>query len=248
MSYSVIVFLCFVVFAAVSYLLGSINFAIITTKAFTGKDVRQAGSGNAGMTNVMRTAGLLPGTITFVGDFCKGIVAVVLGKYALTPLLTAWLPAEAASEAGIFAVSALTPLIGGAIAGCFCLLGHVFPVFFGFRGGKGIATAAGTMLIMDWRLFLIEIGIFLILFLGSRIISLGSVVAAVCYPVIIHICMRLFPPADATNAAALAVRPVATAWILTLFALLTALLVLFKHKDNILRLIKGEEKKLTLKK
>ena len=117
MPYELTVFLCFVFFAVVSYLLGSINFAIITTKLFTGNDVRDSGSGNAGMTNVMRTAGFLPGVITFAGDFLKAIAACALGKYALTPLITALVPDIATTEIGLFSITPLTPFNGGSIAG-----------------------------------------------------------------------------------------------------------------------------------
>ena len=232
----------FVVFCLVAYLCGSVNFAIITTKAFTGKDVRASGSGNAGMTNVMRTAGFLPGIITFAGDFLKAVVAVVLGKYLFPYLVELWVPATTDTLA-------MLPLYGALLTGFFCLLGHMFPLFYGFRGGKGIVTAAGTMLIIDWRLLLLELAVFAVLFLFTRIISVGSLAAAVCYPLTSWLCFVVFAPADGKNALAVAANaPVKAEVLVPTAAALIAALVMFKHKDNIKRLIKGEEKKLTLKK
>lgn len=249
MPYQLTVCLCFALFALVSYLLGSINFAIITTKLFTGKDVRDSGSGNAGMTNVMRTAGFLPGVITFVGDFLKAITACALGKYALTPLITALVPA-ASSQSGLFAVTELTPFIGGSIAGMFCILGHIFPVFYGFRGGKGIVTAAGTMVILDPRIFALEITIFLIFFLCSRIISVGSLAAAAAYPFTSYLCLEIFSPIGKLNTAAynMVDPPLSVGMVAAIGALVVAVGVIIKHKGNIVRLIRGEESKLVLKK
>ncbi len=250
MPYEVTVILCFVLFALISYLLGSINFAIITTKRFTGKDVRDSGSGNAGMTNVMRTAGFLPGVITFVGDFLKAVVACALGKYALTPLITALVPAVATTETGFFSVTPLTPILGSSIAGMFCILGHIFPVFYGFRGGKGIVTAAGTMVILDPRIFALEVAVFAIVFLCSRIISLGSISAAVAYPFVSYLCLEVFSPIGKLNTAAcnMANPPLSAGMIASLGALVVAVGVILKHKGNIIRLIHREEAKLTLKK
>lgn len=250
MPYELTVFLCFVFFAVVSYLLGSINFAIITTKLFTGNDVRDSGSGNAGMTNVMRTAGFLPGVITFAGDFLKAIAACALGKYALTPLITALVPDIATTEIGLFSITPLTPFIGGSIAGLFCILGHIFPVFFGFRGGKGIVTAAGTMVILDPRIFAIEITIFLIIFLCTRIISISSIIAAGCYPVVSFLCFEVLSPVGKLNEAACNMEnpPAPVGLTVALGALIAAVVVIIKHKDNIIRLVHHEEAKLTLKK
>ncbi len=249
MPYQLTVCLCFLLFAVVSYLLGSINFAIITTKLFTGNDVRDSGSGNAGMTNVMRTAGFLPGVITFAGDFLKAVVACALGKYALAPLISALIP-QGVSQTGFFSVSPLTPFIGGAIATMCCILGHIFPIFFGFRGGKGIVTAAGTMVILDPRIFAMEIVIFLIVFLCFRIISLGSLTAAVCYPVVSYLCFDVFPPLGRLNTAACTLEnPSIPVWVIVASgALVVSIVVIIKHKGNIVRLIHGEEAKLTLKK
>lgn len=249
MPYEFTVFLCFLVFAIISYLLGSVNFAIITTKLFTGADVRDSGSGNAGMTNVMRTAGFVPGMITFVGDFAKAVIACALGKYALTPIISC-LVDTAAHDMGLFSITPLTPFIGGSLAALFCILGHIYPVFFGFRGGKGIATAAGTMVILDPRIFAIELALFLLLFLCTRIISVGSLAATIAYPFVAYVCFEVFSPVGALNTAACTMEnsPVPVGGIVALGALLVSVVVFCKHMPNVKRLLKGEESKLVLKK
>lgn len=253
MPYRLVILLFFIAFSLVSYLLGSINFAILITRAFTGKDVRTAGSGNAGMTNVMRTAGFWPGVLTFLGDFLKAIAAVSLGKYVLTDLLVSLAPETVVAASGqVFDyAAAVAPIYGATICGFFCLLGHMFPIFFGFRGGKGIVTAVGTMLILDWRIFLIIVAIFAVVFLCTRIISLSSIIAAICYPAVVYFCFSLLPSSDPINQAALsAYQPLVIPlhWFLTLAAACFSLIVLIKHKENMIRLRKGEEKRFSLKK
>jgi glycerol-3-phosphate acyltransferase PlsY len=125
----------------------------------------------------------------------------------------------------------------------------VLPLFFGFRGGKGIVTAAGTMLIIDWRLFLLEVAVFALVFLITRIISAASLTAAVAYPLTAWLCFGVFAPVGNTNAPAYTANtPIPMEAFVPLAAACIAVLVIYKHKDNIKRLIKGEEKKLTLKK
>lgn len=140
--------------ALISYLLGSISFAVIVSRALAHKDVRDYGSGNAGLTNVVRNFGKLPGLLTLVGDFSKGVVAVMLGRVIFDRL------------------AGLEPQYGACVAGLFVIIGHIFPVFFGFRGGKGVLTTAGIALVIDPRVFLIAVSIFIIVFLITRIVSI----------------------------------------------------------------------------
>lgn len=238
------VVLLFAGFCLLAYLFGSVSFAIITTKAFTGDDVRDSGSGNAGMTNVMRTAGFLPGIITFFGDFIKAVAAVSLGKHVLPELVARFAPVGGE-------VALHLPVYGALLTGFFCLLGHMFPVFFGFRGGKGIVTAAGVMLILDWRLLVMEVAVFAVLFLITRIISVGSLAAALVYPLTAWICFGLYPPAVPENYVGLTIEGSKTLPLsvtVPLAVACTSILVIIKHKDNIVRIFKGEEKKLKLKK
>ena len=158
------------VFTAVAgYLLGSINWSIILTWFFKNKeDIREYGSGNAGMTNVLRSVGKLPAVLTFVGDFLKCVVALLLSQ-AFVALL-------APESVEFYDVARY-------VAGVACVLGHIFPIYYGFRGGKGVVTSAAMIALTDWRVFLLVLLTFAIVFASKRIVSLASVVCAALYPV-----------------------------------------------------------------
>ena len=193
--------------AVLSYLLGSINFAIIISGKAYKQDIREFGSKNAGMTNMMRTYGKRAAGLTLLGDALKAVVAGFLG-YALLGQLGAY------------------------IAGTACVVGHVFPVFFKFKGGKGVVTTAMTILMCNPYVFLVLFALFVVIVLSTRYISLGSVMCMLIYP--------FFLSAIDT-------------WLAggcpyVLFALLISLLVIFKHKDNIIRLRQGTESKFSFKK
>ncbi|MBE6883139.1 MAG: glycerol-3-phosphate 1-O-acyltransferase PlsY [Ruminococcaceae bacterium] len=206
------IFLAGVITAVVSYLLGSINFAIIFSKIFKKDDVRRHGSGNAGMTNVLRTYGAALAIPTLLGDFLKGVAAVMIGKC-------------------LFEYFAVTVVDGQYVAGLFVLLGHVFPLFFKFRGGKGAMTSLGIMVIIDYRAFLVVIGIAMIVLLASKYVSLASISGAVVYPIITCILMLSDGPFLVWN---------------EIFAIIFAIIVISKHHENIGRLMKGTESKLSL--
>ena len=144
--------------AVIAYLLGSISFAIPVTKMFIGEDIRSMGSGNAGFTNVLRCVGKPAAIITFIGDFAKGIGSVFIGE-----LVFQLMCAEVANIGE-------TAKVGVAVAGLFALLGHLFPLYFGFKGGKGVLISAGIICALDWRSFLALLIIFLIV---SHIISIN---------------------------------------------------------------------------
>ena len=130
--------------AIASYLLGSISFAIIITYIFTKKDVRDSGSGNAGMTNVLRTVGVLPAILTLLGDLGKAIAAIYVSRFLFSSL-----DIQNAAQIGMY------------VGGLFVLLGHIYPLFFKFKGGKGVLTCAGVFLVLDWQLCLVCIAIFI---------------------------------------------------------------------------------------
>lgn len=204
--------------ALVSYLLGSISFAVIITKQAIKRDVREMGSGNAGMTNVMRTAGFVPGALTFVLDFLKGAAACLIGKY----LIFGWLADRAGVE---------IPLVYGLlVCGVFCQLGHIFPLFFDFRGGKAVACTAGIFSVCNWKVLAACVAVFVIVFLCTRIVSAASVSAMIALPV-----TEYFTVTGEHRLIAVALSAV------------IALIVIIKHKENILRIIRGEEKKLTIR-
>ena len=152
----------------IAYLLGSLNIAIIVTKLFTKKDIRTMGSGNAGFTNVMRSVGTAAGVITFVGDFLKCALAVVIGSLLFR---TMNVDSEAIN---------LTELSGYGkyLGGLFCFLGHIYPVYFKFKGGKGIVTMAALAAFINPVVFAVSIGSFLVTFLFTKIVSLGSIIGS----------------------------------------------------------------------
>ena len=219
-----------VITAVIAYLFGSISFAVIFTKMSSKKDIRDMGSGNAGFTNVLRSVGVVPAVFTLVFDFLKGVIAGFVGRIFFSTLPV---PEELSAEIAIY---------GGLIGGLFAIIGHMYPVYFGFKGGKGIATAAAMMAATDWRVFLMIVATFLIIFFASKIISLASISCAALYGVYTFICTFFF---DYRGDGAYSLRYVV---ICTVFAFLLGTFVIVKHKENIQRLLKGAEKKLTVKK
>ena len=131
--------------SVISYLLGSVNFSIIITKRTKQHaDIRTMGSGNAGFTNVLRSVGKIPAILTILGDFSKGIISILLGKLIFS---SEFLFGNQSSEIIQY---------GSYLAGFFCFLGHIYPCFFNFKGGKGIVTAASIVWMIDWRVFAIS--------------------------------------------------------------------------------------------
>lgn len=209
-----------------SYLLGSINFAIVISKLITKDDVRNHGSGNAGMTNVMRTAGKKLAVYTLLGDIAKGAAAVALARWLFFPY--------------IFAVSGnewLMPVYGVFYCGAACMLGHIFPVFFGFKGGKAVATTVGITLFIDWRITLCAVMVFLIVFLFTKIVSISSVLAAASVTLFAFCYYPLWGYGD----------NVGTRLVITLLSAVLSFIIIIKHRSNLHRLIRGEEKKISLK-
>ena len=212
----------------ISYLLGSINFAVIVSKIFAREDVRNMGSGNAGMTNVIRSVGLLPGIITFVGDFLKGFVAPIIGKYLLFPIVFENAP-DCISPYFL-------PTYGLYICGFFCIIGHAYPIFFGFRGGKGVSTSIAVLYCIDWVVATFVLLTFLAIFLITKIISIGSIVGAFEFSVfnlLINMNKGL---------------PTSEFIYIIILSVATSLVVILKHKQNIIRLHNGEEKQLSSRK
>ncbi|MEE1153651.1 MAG: glycerol-3-phosphate 1-O-acyltransferase PlsY [Acutalibacteraceae bacterium] len=220
----------------VGYLLGSINFAIIITRIVDkNKDIRQMGSGNAGFTNVLRSVGKGPAIFTIVFDFIKGILAVAIGGWLCSLIAT-----------GDTMQSVEISAYGKYLAGLCCIAGHMFPAYFGFKGGKGVVTAAALMAVAEWRVFLLILLLFGIVFVISKIISLSSLSCAALYPVftfVITFFADYLPSKTTAHNYSLTYVIISTA-----FTLLIGLCVIVKHKDNIKRLLNGTEKKITAKK
>ena len=188
----------------VPYFLGSINFGIIISKLFHGEDIREYGSGNAGMTNMLGTYGKRDAAITLIGDALKAVVAVILGRI-------------------LFGIS------GGYVAGLTCILGHAFPCYYKFKGGKGVVVTAATIAVIDWRIFLVLLGIFILVVAFSKYISLGSVCGMLVFPLLVQVWDRGLS-------------------INVLLSCLISALVIFLHRGNIKRIYNGTESKLSLSK
>lgn len=218
--------------AVAGYLLGSVSFSIIFTKAFAKKDIRDCGSGNAGATNVLRSVGARAALLTFVCDFAKCVAAVLIGS-AIFGALAAAEPGQAAN---------LTAKYGAYIGGTGCLFGHLYPVYFHFKGGKGVTTTAAMMVLFDWRVFLIEFALFLILFAWKRIVSLGSIAAGAVYP-FVTFAVTFFLDYQGVGG-----YPLSYVIIATVVTAIVGFTVVCKHKENIKRLRAGTEKQIHFRK
>ncbi len=197
-----------------AYLMGSISFAVVFSKIFMKDDIRTHGSGNAGTTNMMREGGFLPGALTFICDALKGFVACYVGKLVFEHF--------ALSESEAFAI------YGAFICGVACMLGHVFPIFFGFKGGKGIATSVGIFAVCNPIAIIIGLAVFAIVVLVFRYVSVASITAAVT---VVSLTM-VFYNKDAMF------LPQAV------LAIVMGLIVILKHIENIKRICNGTENKI----
>ncbi len=209
--------------AVIAYLLGSISFAIIITKAFSGEDIRSFGSGNAGATNVLRSQGKLPAALTFIGDLAKSVTAAYIGGLLLRHMQMGAVTYEAE----------YITLVGRYLAGLFCVLGHIYPLYFKFRGGKGVMTVLGMTLILDWRTALIGLGVFALVVLCWRMVSLGSIIAGVCLPIATYL-LRTYVYR----------QPWQTVIFCTVAMACVTAISIVKHRENIKRILAGTESKI----
>ena len=200
----------YILMAIIAYAIGSVSFSIIFSKKFAGFDVREKGSGNAGTTNMLRSVGKGLAALTLICDILKGVVAILLaigiGKIA----------------------TEVQPEILVQIAGVFVVLGHTFPVYFGFKGGKGVATSLGILLLVNWQIGLICLVFGLAIIILTRMVSLGSVMTAILFPVLTIFITENYV-VDGNY---------------IIFGIIMAAIVKFNHRSNIKRIYKGEENKL----
>lgn len=196
-------FLALTITAVIGYLLGCISMGVIVSKAYARIDIRKYGSGNAGMTNVMRTLGWVPGAMAFAGDMLKGLLAAFIGK---------WLFGE----------------LGMCVGGLAAIIGHDWPVFLKFKGGKGISTSFGFILASNWIIALLLIPVQLVFVLSTGFMSLASIASSIAFAVLAIV----FKSSET--------------YIVT--AVIACALSLFCHRSNIVRLIQGKENKLDYKK
>ncbi len=200
----------FLLCAVIGYAIGSVNSSILVGK-FYGTDIRTQGSKNAGLTNTLRILGKKAALMVLAGDILKGVIAVLIGV-----MLKTWSQESSLGE------------LYGVMAGTFAVIGHNWPVYFGFKGGKGILTTATVIFMLDWKIGLIVLALFIIIVAIFRLVSLGSIIGSVAIPVV-----------------ALALGH-SIAFII--FMLFLAVLAIYRHKANIGRLVKGTENKLSFKK
>ena len=209
----------YIIVAVIAYLIGSINFSVLISKKMAGFDVREKGSGNAGATNMLRSVGKKGAIFTLIGDCLKGVVAIlfaiIVGKIAKN------------TDKAL-----LVQLAGIAV-----VLGHTFPIFFGFKGGKGVATSLGVLLMSNWQIGLICLVFAVVLMALTRMVSLGSCAAAVLFPV-----LTLF-----INQHYTVLTDGKSGRVYFVYSVILAIIVLYNHRSNIKRILSGTENKLSFK-
>ena len=210
----------YVIMAIIAYCIGSINFSVIISKKVAGFDVREKGSGNAGSTNMLRSVGKKAAAITLLCDILKGVVSIVIS------IIIGNLIGEINKELLL------------QIAGIAVVIGHTFPIFFGFKGGKGVATSLGILLMSNWKIGLICLVFALVLMALTRMVSLGSCSAAVLFPV-----LTLF-----INDSYTVLTDGKKGSTYLIYSVILAIIVLYNHRSNIKRLLNGTENKLSFKK
>ena len=211
---------------AAGYLLGSINSAIIISKVLYGDDIRRHGSGNAGLTNMLRTYGKKAAGLTLLGDLLKTVLAIVIGS-----LLGGF------GYMGGISVGALyceLPL--NYMAGFFAVIGHILPLYYGFKGGKGVLCTAAMALVLTPVEFLILLAIFVLIVWWSKFVSLGSVTVAMLYPIAVTGHIRVIFNANGSQNG-----------IMALVTILLAIIIVYCHRENLKRISEGTERKLSFK-
>ncbi len=201
-----------------AYLLGSVSPSIILSRMVKGVDIRTFGSGNAGMTNAMRLLGVKWGSLVAFIDTLKGFTA----SWALTTLLYSSVD-----------TTDMDVILVRILAGTMAMAGHIWTVFFGFRGGKGVLTMAGAVLGVAPLQVGVCTGIFLLVLVTTRYVSLSSIISYTCFPVVVFVFQMIFQ--------------VETSLYLKIFSFLIAGAIIFTHRENIKRLIRGEERKIGMK-
>lgn len=208
-----------IVIALVAYLLGSVNLSIIICKLMGKGDIREQGSGNAGTTNTLRTLGKLPAAAVLIWDVLKGVISVLLAKWIIT-LGTGDIDANLVAEYRDYAM---------VISAIMAVLGHNFPIYFGFKGGKGVATSLGVIIAIEWWPIAITCLVFaLVMIIVTRTVSIGSIIGAILYPILAY-----FAGTEFHNE-----------WIYLALALILSASILYRHKANIKRIKDGTENKI----
>ena len=212
--------LYYIIMAIIAYLIGSINFSILISKKKAGFDIREKGSGNAGTTNMLRSVGKGAALITLILDILKGVVTVWVSIFYSFILYK------------IFILS-LNSAFLVQIAGIFVILGHTFPIYFAFKGGKGVATTLGILLVTNWHVGLICLVFALILIALTKMVSVGALGAAILFPVLVVFSDQIsfIKPGN-----------------YIIYSIIIAIIVCFNHRANIQRLLNGTENKISFSK
>ena len=210
----------YIIMAIIAYCIGSVSFSVIFSKKFAGFDVREKGSGNAGSTNMLRSVGKKAAALTLVCDILKGVVAIVIAIILGN------------------VVKDINRELLLQIAGVAVVLGHTFPVFFQFKGGKGVATSLGILLMSNWQIGLICLVFGIVLIALTRMVSLGSCAAAVLFPV-----LTLFISDHYT-----VLTQGKQGNVYLVYSIILAIIVLYNHRSNIKRILNGTENKISFKK
>lgn len=209
----------YIIMGIIAYLIGSINFSILISKKKAGFDIREKGSGNAGTTNVLRTLGKGAAIITLILDILKGVITVWISIFFGFALYKMW-------------NINLNLSVLVQISGICVILGHTYPIYFGFKGGKGVATALGILLVTNWHIGLICLVFALVLIVITQMVSVGALGAAILFPV-----LTLF--SDEISF----IKP----GNYMIYSILIAVIVCFNHRSNIKRLMQGTENKISFK-
>lgn len=217
------VMLALLIAAALGYFLGSLNFSIIVVRLLKGKDIRKVGSGNAGLTNTYRCYGPQCAGLTLAGDLLKGIVAVYLSQLFASLLKAGFAPDNDVKYIGF-------------IAGFFAIIGHVFPIYYGFRGGKGVLVGVASFFPIDIRVFFALLVIFIVILAITKYVSISSIMGAAYAPLAIFL-MSLIVDGNGFGRSLLYL----------LLCVPMAAMVVYMHRSNIERLIAGKETKFTFK-
>ncbi len=210
----------YMIMAIIAYCIGSLNISIFISKKMGGFDLREKGSNSTGATNVLRTVGKKAAAITLLFDIFKGIIAIAIS------MIIGNIIKETNQELLL------------QIAGIAVVLGHTFPIFFGFKGGKGVATSIGILLMSNWKIGLICLVFALVLIILTRMVSVGSCAASILFPV-----LTLFIN---DNYTILTEGKRGSTYLI--YSIILAVIVLYNHRSNIKRLLNGTENKLSLKK
>lgn len=206
----------YIVMAIIAYAIGSINFSVIISRKVAGFDIREKGSGNAGTTNMLRSVGKKAAVLTLVCDILKGVVSILIALF----------------------IGKMIKNVDRAlliqIAGIMVVIGHTFPIFFEFKGGKGVATSLGVLLMTNWQIGLICLVFAIVIIACSRMVSMGSVGAAILFPVLtLFINTNFIVEAEGFK--------------YFIYSVILAVIVVFNHRSNIKRILSGTENKLSFK-